>query len=174
MLLQVFRYFKKGMMCPGVPRGPLRKWASWATFIFSHPSKKSPFSTSLFCHFVFQLQVGWHCSVLRESQQIATTTTSGLDVCVFMHTTTLPYAMKIQALLFIFKEDLMQYFPCNISQCFVLVLSVFNISGLQSVTNERGIVITRSTYPSSGKWAGHWLGDNTAAWDQLAKSIIGT
>ncbi|KAK2538509.1 maltase-glucoamylase [Columba guinea] len=47
------------------------------------------------------------------------------------------------------------------------------LDGLQSVTNERGIVITRSTYPSSGKWAGHWLGDNTAAWDQLAKSIIG-
>ncbi|XP_019358783.1 PREDICTED: sucrase-isomaltase, intestinal [Gavialis gangeticus] len=44
---------------------------------------------------------------------------------------------------------------------------------LQKVTKERGIVITRSTYPSSGRWAGHWLGDNTAAWDQLYKSIIG-
>uniref|UniRef100_A0A674JZ89 Maltase n=1 Tax=Terrapene triunguis TaxID=2587831 RepID=A0A674JZ89_9SAUR len=44
---------------------------------------------------------------------------------------------------------------------------------LQSTINERGIVVTRSTYPSSGKWAGHWLGDNTAAWDQLYKSIIG-
>ncbi|NWS41511.1 MGA protein, partial [Probosciger aterrimus] len=47
------------------------------------------------------------------------------------------------------------------------------ISGLQSATKERGIVITRSTYPSSGRWAGHWLGDNTAAWDQLTKSVIG-
>ncbi|NXA54524.1 MGA protein, partial [Nothocercus julius] len=47
------------------------------------------------------------------------------------------------------------------------------LDALQSLTKERGIVITRSTYPSSGKWAGHWLGDNTAAWDQLAKSIIG-
>ncbi|XP_074859780.1 sucrase-isomaltase, intestinal isoform X2 [Carettochelys insculpta] len=44
---------------------------------------------------------------------------------------------------------------------------------LQNVTKERGIIITRSTYPSSGKWAGHWLGDNTAAWNQLYKSIIG-
>uniref|UniRef100_A0A8D0H5K9 P-type domain-containing protein n=1 Tax=Sphenodon punctatus TaxID=8508 RepID=A0A8D0H5K9_SPHPU len=44
---------------------------------------------------------------------------------------------------------------------------------LQSVTGERGIVITRSTYPSSGKWTGHWLGDNVARWDQLYKSIIG-
>ncbi|NWY56124.1 MGA protein, partial [Chionis minor] len=47
------------------------------------------------------------------------------------------------------------------------------LDALQSATKERGIVITRSTYPSSGRWAGHWLGDNTAAWDQLPKSIIG-
>ncbi|KAL6030232.1 hypothetical protein STEG23_035760, partial [Scotinomys teguina] len=44
---------------------------------------------------------------------------------------------------------------------------------VQEVTGERGIVITRSTFPSSGRWSGHWLGDNTAAWDQLGKSIIG-
>ncbi|NXY63653.1 MGA protein, partial [Callaeas wilsoni] len=44
---------------------------------------------------------------------------------------------------------------------------------LQNITRERGIVVTRSTFPSSGKWAGHWLGDNTAAWNQLDKSIIG-
>uniref|UniRef100_A0A8C3Q1W3 P-type domain-containing protein n=1 Tax=Chrysolophus pictus TaxID=9089 RepID=A0A8C3Q1W3_CHRPC len=47
------------------------------------------------------------------------------------------------------------------------------LDALRSITKERGIVITRSTYPTSGQWAGHWLGDNTAAWDQLAKSIIG-
>ncbi|XP_077579158.1 sucrase-isomaltase, intestinal [Stigmatopora nigra] len=44
---------------------------------------------------------------------------------------------------------------------------------LLNVTDKRGIVVTRSTYPSSGKWAGHWLGDNSANWDQLYKSIIG-
>ncbi|EHB16913.1 Maltase-glucoamylase, intestinal [Heterocephalus glaber] len=44
---------------------------------------------------------------------------------------------------------------------------------VQDTTGQRGIVITRSTFPSSGRWAGHWLGDNTAAWDQLGKSIIG-
>ncbi|NWH94755.1 MGA protein, partial [Aegithalos caudatus] len=49
-----------------------------------------------------------------------------------------------------------------------------SLEALHGATKERGIVITRSTYPSSGKWVGHWLGDNTAAWDQLHKSIIGT
>ncbi|XP_053464708.1 putative maltase-glucoamylase-like protein FLJ16351 [Nycticebus coucang] len=44
---------------------------------------------------------------------------------------------------------------------------------MQEVTGQRGVVITRSTFPSSGRWGGHWLGDNTAAWDQLGKSIIG-
>ncbi|CAO2603305.1 MGAM [Lemmus lemmus] len=44
---------------------------------------------------------------------------------------------------------------------------------VQEVTGQRGVVITRSTFPTSGRWAGHWLGDNRAAWDQLGKSIIG-
>ena len=85
-----------------------------------------------------------------------------------MHTTMLPFAMKIQALMFSFRGS----YVIN-SHVICFFLSIFNVSGLQSATKERGIVITRSTYPSSGRWAGHWLGDNTAAWDQLAKSVIG-
>uniref|UniRef100_A0A8C6NTV2 alpha-glucosidase n=1 Tax=Nothobranchius furzeri TaxID=105023 RepID=A0A8C6NTV2_NOTFU len=48
-----------------------------------------------------------------------------------------------------------------------------SFDALLSVTGKRGVVVTRSTYPSSGKWAGHWLGDNFSRWDQLVKSIIG-
>ncbi|XP_045412485.1 sucrase-isomaltase, intestinal [Lemur catta] len=44
---------------------------------------------------------------------------------------------------------------------------------LQKTTGKRGIVISRSTYPTGGRWAGHWLGDNYARWDNLDKSIIG-
>ncbi|XP_073088235.1 sucrase-isomaltase, intestinal [Manis javanica] len=44
---------------------------------------------------------------------------------------------------------------------------------LQKTTGKRGIVISRSTYPTSGQWGGHWLGDNYARWDNLDKSIIG-
>ncbi|XP_007946915.1 sucrase-isomaltase, intestinal [Orycteropus afer afer] len=44
---------------------------------------------------------------------------------------------------------------------------------LQKTTGKRGIVISRSTYPTVGRWGGHWLGDNYARWDNLDKSIIG-
>nr|XP_007970400.2 sucrase-isomaltase, intestinal [Chlorocebus sabaeus] len=44
---------------------------------------------------------------------------------------------------------------------------------LQRTTGKRGIVISRSTFPTGGRWGGHWLGDNYARWDNMDKSIIG-
>ncbi|NXO44120.1 MGA protein, partial [Locustella ochotensis] len=49
-----------------------------------------------------------------------------------------------------------------------------SLEALQAATKERGVLITRSTYPSSGRWAGHWLGDNSAIWEHMHRSIIGT
>ena len=50
----------------------------------------------------------------------------------------------------------------------------FIYRGLRAATGERGMVISRSTFPGSGKYAGHWLGDNESSWEQLRLSIIGT
>ncbi|XP_069998750.1 maltase-glucoamylase-like [Penaeus vannamei] len=47
------------------------------------------------------------------------------------------------------------------------------LEALQAATGKRGFVVTRSTYPSSGRWAGHWLGDNAANWNHLGDSITG-
>ena len=43
----------------------------------------------------------------------------------------------------------------------------------RATNNKRSIVISRSTFPTSGKYSGHWLGDNTAAWPHLKYNIIG-
>ena len=47
-------------------------------------------------------------------------------------------------------------------------------SGLRKVNpGKRGLVITRSTFPSTGVYGGRWLGDNAAIWPHLKDSIIG-
>ncbi|XP_059166951.1 probable maltase-glucoamylase 2 [Physella acuta] len=47
------------------------------------------------------------------------------------------------------------------------------LEAVREATGERGIVISRSTFPGSGQWVGHWLGDNTSRWKDLYSSIIG-
>ncbi|KAI5118349.1 hypothetical protein M0805_009152 [Coniferiporia weirii] len=38
---------------------------------------------------------------------------------------------------------------------------------------KRPFLIGRSTFPSSGKWTGHWLGDNFSLWEYMYHSIQG-
>ncbi|KAI6223318.1 P-type domain-containing protein [Aphelenchoides besseyi] len=43
----------------------------------------------------------------------------------------------------------------------------------KAAVGKRGQLISRSTFPSSGRYGGHWLGDNTARWEDLRTAIIG-
>ncbi|KJA17650.1 glycoside hydrolase family 31 protein [Hypholoma sublateritium FD-334 SS-4] len=63
-------------------------------------------------------------------------------------------------------------------------LDVHNIWGLMEekathlavqdvIPNKRPFLISRSTFPSSGRWTGHWLGDNFSLWAYLRYSIAG-
>ena len=51
--------------------------------------------------------------------------------------------------------------------------TVATLPAVRATENKRSIVISRSTFPTSGKISGHWLGDNTAAWSHLKYNIIG-
>ncbi|KAH7909433.1 glycoside hydrolase family 31 protein [Hygrophoropsis aurantiaca] len=41
------------------------------------------------------------------------------------------------------------------------------------LAGKRPFLISRSTFPSSGKWTGHWLGDNYSKWQYLYLNIQG-
>ncbi|VDK52504.1 unnamed protein product [Anisakis simplex] len=43
---------------------------------------------------------------------------------------------------------------------------------LQNITHKRANVLTRSSFPSGGKYAGHWLGENSATWYDMRTSIV--
>ncbi len=47
------------------------------------------------------------------------------------------------------------------------------LQAARETLKKRSIVISRSTYPSSGHYAGHWLGDNQSQWKHLKLNIIG-
>ncbi|GMR46246.1 hypothetical protein PMAYCL1PPCAC_16441, partial [Pristionchus mayeri] len=51
--------------------------------------------------------------------------------------------------------------------------SVATQRAVKEATGKRGVVISRSTFPSSGHFGGHWLGDNTATWQDLRSAVIG-
>ena len=51
--------------------------------------------------------------------------------------------------------------------------TVATLPAARALEQKRSIVISRSTFPTSGAYGGHWLGDNTAAWSHMKFNIIG-
>jgi alpha-glucosidase (family GH31 glycosyl hydrolase) len=46
-------------------------------------------------------------------------------------------------------------------------------AALEKIRQQRSLVISRSTFPGAGKYAGHWLGDNDSSFGDLYYSIAG-
>ena len=43
----------------------------------------------------------------------------------------------------------------------------------REATGHRSITYSRSTFPGTGQWAQHWLGDNFSQWSNIRWSIYG-
>lgn len=51
--------------------------------------------------------------------------------------------------------------------------AIVTMNALKKLLGRRSVVITRSSYSSTGHHAGHWLGDNHSTFEDLLKSIPG-
>src|SRR5207248_270626 len=61
----------------------------------------------------------------------------------------------------------------NIHNMYALTEAIATNSALESIRQKRSFVLSRSTFASSGVHTAHWLGDNTATFQDLAYSIPG-
>ncbi|XP_053333226.1 lysosomal alpha-glucosidase [Clarias gariepinus] len=61
----------------------------------------------------------------------------------------------------------------NLHNLYGLMEAEATASALRRILSKRPFVISRSTFPSQGKYSGHWLGDNRSQWKDLYMSISG-
>ncbi|XP_066291231.1 lysosomal alpha-glucosidase-like isoform X3 [Branchiostoma lanceolatum] len=61
----------------------------------------------------------------------------------------------------------------NLHSLYGLFHTIAARNALVSIRGTRPVVISRSTFPSSGRHGGHWLGDNKSSWKDMYYSIPG-
>ena len=69
------------------------------------------------------------------------------------------------------------HFLCSHDICLVqstFVQQTVCFRALDKILKKRSIVISRSTFPSTGHYGGHWSGDVYSTWEDLHYSIPGT
>ncbi|KAM5135362.1 lysosomal alpha-glucosidase-like isoform 1-T2 [Mantella aurantiaca] len=59
----------------------------------------------------------------------------------------------------------------NLHNMYGLYEAIATHNALVKIRNKRPFVISRSNYPSMGRYAGHWTGDVESTWDQLYYTI---
>uniref|UniRef100_A0A672U158 P-type domain-containing protein n=1 Tax=Strigops habroptila TaxID=2489341 RepID=A0A672U158_STRHB len=61
----------------------------------------------------------------------------------------------------------------NLHNLYGLMEAKATASALMQIHGKRPFVISRSTFPSQGRYSGHWLGDNQSQWKDMYYSIPG-
>lgn len=61
----------------------------------------------------------------------------------------------------------------NTHNLYALYESKASHRAMLKIRNERPFILSRSTFPSSGKYTAHWLGDNDSSFQSLYYSIPG-
>ncbi|CAJ0595363.1 unnamed protein product, partial [Cylicocyclus nassatus] len=60
----------------------------------------------------------------------------------------------------------------NVKNLYGLSQAKVALQAQYKATKKRGFVVSRSTFVSNGQYSGHWLGDNTASWEDLRRAVI--
>ncbi|KFD51735.1 hypothetical protein M513_07432 [Trichuris suis] len=66
-----------------------------------------------------------------------------------------------------------QYLHYNVHSLYGLSETEPTLVAIRQATGNRSFLLSRSTFPSSGRYTGHWLGDNFSEWPDMRASIIG-
>ncbi|XP_074057924.1 lysosomal alpha-glucosidase-like isoform X2 [Macrotis lagotis] len=69
------------------------------------------------------------------------------------------------------KQSLSSHY--NLHNLYGLMEAKATASALIAIRGKRPFVISRSTFPSQGRYSGHWLGDNRSEWKDMYWSIPG-
>ncbi|KIH59312.1 glycosyl hydrolase, family 31 [Ancylostoma duodenale] len=80
-------------------------------------------------------------------------------------------ATKTLCMLALQANDTQRFY--NVKGLYGLHEAEVTLAAQYAATNRRGAVVSRSTFASAGRYAGHWLGDNSANWEDLQTSVIG-
>lgn len=60
----------------------------------------------------------------------------------------------------------------NVHSLYGYSMAFHTLDAARAATGRRSFVLSRSTFPGSGRYAQHWLGDNWSIWSNLRWSII--